>query len=172
MRGALALAALAAGAAPAGAAVRLLEAGLVCPAILDSGETRAAPDTQTGFIDVLREGVAFDLPDRTVPLMPDLGFGVRVALKDGAPAQEVTIVVEHPPTGADGVTREAWTQWLDPGATSLSLFSFDHAYEMVAGTWTFSVEVAGTRMVSVPFAVGAPGAAARVEAACLEGLSA
>ena len=157
---------------PAAAKVRLLEAGIVCPAPKAEGARREAPDTETGFIDVIEQGLTFDLPDRAVPLMPDLGFGVRVALKDGEPDTRLTIVVEHPPTGAAGVERESWTQWVTGGETSLNLFSFDHAYEMVPGTWTFSIEVEGERLVSVPFEIGVPGAARRVEEVCLGNLAA
>ena len=43
---------------------------------------------------------------------------------------------------------------------------------MVAGRWTFAVEVDGARLVEVPFEVGVPGAEARVDSVCLSALSA
>ena len=158
-------------AAPAAQAkVRLVEAGIVCPEVRE-GERRPEPDTESGFIETIEEEVVFDLPDRRVPLMRDLSFGFRVALKDGEPATALTIVVEHPPFGARSVSRESWTHLVEPGGTSTNIFSFDERYEMVEGRWRFAVELEGERVVDVPFDVGAPGAAERVNAVCLTALN-
>ncbi|UWQ21270.1 DUF3859 domain-containing protein [Jannaschia sp. W003] len=160
---------------PFGAAqarVRLVEAGIVCPALREASGQRPAPDTQTGTVDILSAGVEFDLPDRVVPAMQHLGFGLRVEVEAGEPETELLIVVEHPPTGPEGVTRESWTQVAAGGERSLNLFTFDYPYEMVPGPWTFSIEVEGERVVEVPFTVGDRFANARVDAACLEMLNA
>ena len=153
------------------AKVRLIEAGIVCPEVREAAETRPAPNTEMGHIDIIEDEIVFDLPDRQVPLIPHLSFGLRVALKDGVPATDITVVVEHPAFGSRKVSRESWSQSVDPGATTVNLFSFDFPYEMVAGTWTFAVEIDGTRHVEVPFEVGAPGAMEKVDAVCLSTLS-
>ncbi|WGH79203.1 DUF3859 domain-containing protein [Jannaschia ovalis] len=157
-------------AGPAAAQVRLLEAGIICPRI-STGELVEAPGTEAGHIRRIEEGLGFDLAARTVPTMDNLSFGFRTALKDGAPATDVTIVVTHPPMGPRGVTREEWPDTLFPGQTNLNLFTFELDYEKVPGPWTFAVEVAGRPVVSVPFEVTREGARGPVEAACFQFMS-
>lgn len=158
-------------AAPAGAQVRLVEAGVVCPDRRE-GEERPAPGTEAGFITTITEPVAFDLPERTVPSMRDLSFGIRVALKDGAGAMPIRVVTTHPPMGERGVTRQVYDSDLVPGEESLRIYTFDQDYEMVRGTWTFAIEAPdGSTLLEVPFSVGDRFANARVDAACLGNLS-
>ena len=158
-----ALAALAiAGAASAD--VSLVEAGIVCPEIRDAVERQEAPDTETGFIDIIDEAIVFDSPTRDVPLIPHLSMGLRVA-SDSDEVLVADIVVEHPPFGAAEVSRESWETVIEPGGTTIGLFSFDFPYEMVAGPWVFAVEVDGERFVEVSFNVGVDPAA--VDAVCV-----
>lgn len=157
--------------APAMAKVRLVEAGIICPEIRDGDGRREAPETETGFIDIIDQDLVFDLPDRHVPLIQHLSFGFRVALKPGEPNTRITIVVDHPPTGDAGITRESWSQWIAGGERSMNLFTFDYAYEMVPGPWTFAIEVAGQRQVEVPFVVGPPGFNPKVDQVCLGALN-
>ena len=158
-------------AAPAAAQVRLVEAGIVCPEIRERAERRPAPDTEAGHVDTLAGEVEFDLPDRAVPLIRHLSFGFRVALDADRPETPLTVVVEHPPFGERQVSRESWVQWVGPGETTMNLFTFDESYEMVAGPWTFAIELDGERLVEVAFEAGVPGAAERVDAVCLSMLS-
>ncbi|WP_179381544.1 DUF3859 domain-containing protein [Jannaschia marina] len=157
-------------AAPAAAQVRLVEAGIICPRPTD-GELIDAPGTESGFIRRIEQGLAFDLPDRTVPTLDQLSFGFRTALKPGTPEMDVTVVVTHPPMGERGIEREEWTDTLTPGTTNLNLFTFEYDYEKVLGPWTFSIEVAGEPVVTVPFEVTETENQGRVEQACFQFLS-
>lgn len=155
---------------PAAAQVRLVEAGIVCPRET-TGDLVEAPGTEAGFIRRIEEATVFDLPDRTVPTMTDLSFGLRTALEPGASATGVTIVITHPPMGPRAVTREAWDDTIEAGADNLNLFTFENDYEKVAGLWTFTVEVDGVPVVSVPFEVTDAGGRGTVERACFQFLS-
>ncbi|MBM2577190.1 DUF3859 domain-containing protein [Jannaschia sp. Os4] len=156
---------------PAAAQVRLVEAGVVCPGERD-GVPTAAPGTEAGFITSIEEGIAFDLPDRVVPVMEKLSFGIRVGLKDGAPLLPIRVVTTHPPMGPRGVTRQTYESDLAPGAASLRIYTFDHGYEMVEGRWTFAIEaLSGDVLLEVPFDVVGRFGNARVDAVCLGNLS-
>ena len=153
---------------PAGAALSLVEAGVVCPELRDTVERRAAPGTELGFVDIIADPVEFDVLTRDVPLIQRLGFGLRVR-SSYADEMPITIVVEHPPFGERAVSTERWESSVAPGGGALNLFTFDERYEMVPGRWTFAVEAEGMRQVEVAFTVGTdPGP---VDAACLDMLS-
>lgn len=154
----------------ASAQVRLVEAGIICPRI-SAGELVEAPGTEAGVIRRIEEGLGFDLPARTVPTMDNLSFGFRTALKDGASAQNVTIVVIHPPMGERGVMREEWPDTIWPGDTNMNLFTFEHDYEKVTGPWSFSIEIDGAPVVQVAFEVTDDGGRGPVEAACFQFMS-
>ena len=150
LRSTLRSAALLGAAMPAAAQVRLLEAGIVCPRVQE-GETRPAPGTQAGYVRMV-PGLSFDMPGRTVPLVPDLAFGIRLELKADAPL-EVTMVTRHPPMGPDGVTEQRHQTTLPAGDSYVRSYSFDFDYEMLPGTWEMGVELDGRTLVSVPFTV-------------------
>ena len=155
---------------PAGAQVRLVEAGIVCPRET-TGALVEAPGTEAGVIRRIEQETAFDLPDRTVPTMTDLSFGFRTALEPGAPDQAVTVVVTHPPMGPRAVTREEWEDIIVEGGDNLNLFTFEQDYEKVAGPWTFAIEIDGVPVVSVPFEVTEGDGRGAVERACFQFLS-
>lgn len=156
--------------APAMAQVRLVDAGIVCPRPSD-GSLVEAPGTEAGFIRQIDAGLLFDLPDRTVPAMDQIGFGFRTELEPGVPETDVTVVVTHPPMGDRGIEREAWEDTLVPGTTNMNLFTFEFDYEKVLGPWTFSIEMAGRTVVTVPFVVTATENQGRVERTCFQFLS-
>lgn len=158
-------------AGPGAAKIRLVEAGIMCPELRETTDRIEAPDTETGFIDIVDGNTEFDLPDRQVPTLQHLSFGLRVALKAGEGATDFRMIVEHPPIGAEGVTRESWPDTLVPGEESLNFYTFDFPYEMVPGDWVFSIEVDGQAQVTVPFVVGGPGSNPRVDAVCLGALN-
>lgn len=157
-------------AAPAAAQVRLVDAGIICPRASE-GAMVEAPGTEAGFIRQIEADLTFDLPDRTVPTMDQLSFGFRVALKPGAPALPVTVVITHPPIGPRGVQREEWADILTPGTTNMNLFTFELDYEKVPGDWTFGIELDGTPVITVPFDVTESENQGRVERACFQFLS-
>ena len=148
-------------AAPVAAQVRLVEAGIVCPTLRD-GDRRPAPDTQAGFVRMV-DGITIDVPGRTVPLIPDLGFGIRLATLYDAP-RDVTMVTRHPPMGPDGVTVQTHPAVLPAaGAVYARTYSFDYDYEMLPGTWTLAVEDGEETLLSVDFEIVA---SAPMPAAC------
>lgn len=164
--------ALAGGAVASGAEaqVRLVEAGIVCPRE-PSGALVEAPGTEAGVLRQVEEGLAFDVLSRTVPMIDDLAFGVRVELKAGTPPLSAVVVVTHPPMGPRGVTREEWPDALLPGGQSVNLFTFEQDYEKVPGRWTFGLEVEGEPVVTVAFDVLAEGGQGPVEQVCFTFLS-
>lgn len=155
---------------PASAQVRLVEAGIVCPRIT-TGELIEAPGTEAGVIRRIERSTTFDLDARVVPTMTNLGFGFRTELEPGAQAQDVMIVVTHPPMGERGVKREEWPDLLLPGQTNLNLFTFEHDYEKVPGPWTFAIEIEGETIVQVDFDVTEDGGRGPVEQACFQFMS-
>lgn len=157
-------------AAPAAAQVRLVDAGIICPRE-SRGELVEAPGTEAGHIRRIEEGLSFDLPDRVVPTMDQLSFGFRTELKPGTPALAVTVVVTHPPMGDREVEREEWADVIEPGLSSLNLFTFEEEYEKVPGDWSFSIEVDGDPVVTVPFTVTETAGRGPVELACFQFLA-
>lgn len=157
-------------AAPAAAQVRLVDAGIICPRESD-GAMIVAPGTEAGFIRQIEANLAFDLPDRTVPTMDQLAFGLRVALKPGSGELPVTVVLTHPPMGARGIERQEWFDTLAPDTTSMNLFTFEFDHEKVPGDWTFGIEVDGVPAITVPFEVTEAENQGRVERACFQFLS-
>ena len=155
------------GTAPAD--VRLIEAGIICPRDSD-GALVDAPRTEAGQIRIVDESLGFDLLTRTVPTMDDLSFGFRTELEPGVIVRDVTIVVTHPPTGEAGVVREEWDDVFAAGDARLNLFTFEEAYEKIPGTWTFSIEIEGRTVVSVPFEI-TEDRRDEVERACFQFLS-
>jgi hypothetical protein len=156
-------------AAPAGAQLRLIEAGIVCPAERD-GEMAPAPLTELGEIRLIDQDISFDLPDRAVPAIEDLSFGLRVGLPPGAAPVAGMVRVTHPPMGLRGVTEQMWPLTVEPGGDALNLFTFDLPYEFVLGPWRFAVVVEGEEVVSAEFRVGPEGINPRVDAVCLGNL--
>ena len=152
------------------AQVQLVEAGIVCPREA-VGALVAAPGTESGTIRRIEGEVRFDLAGRVVPTMDDLSFGFRAALKPGAPPVAATIVVTHPPMGPRAVTRQEWEDTIVPGGDSLNLFTFEEEHEKVPGAWTFSIEVDGEPVVTVPFEVSPADGRGAVEAVCFRFLS-
>ncbi len=97
-----------------------------------------------------------------------LSFGFRTELKPGTPPLDVTVVVTHPPMGERGVEREEWLDVIQPGTTSLNLFTFELDYEKVPGDWAFSIEVDGAPVVTVPFTVTETDGRGAVEQTCFQ----
>ena len=157
-------------ATPAASQVRLIDAGIICPRE-SRGALVEAPGTEAGHIRQIEEGLSFDLPDRIVPTMDLLSFGFRTELKPGTGPLAVTVVVTHPPMGERGVVREEWSDVLEPGNSSVNLFTFEMDYEKVPGDWAFSIEVEGKPVVTVPFEVTETDNRGRIEQACFQFLA-
>ncbi len=137
---------------PATAQVRLLETGIICPDARE-GTLAPAPGTIAGHIRRL-EGITFDIPGRTVPLVPGLSFGMRIAVKSDTDLA-VRMVTRHPPMGPEGRTEQTHDLVLPANGTYVRAYAFEFDYEMLPGLWALSVEVDGQPVITVPFEVTA-----------------
>ena len=150
-------------AAPLAAQVRLVEVGISCPDFRE-GVIIEAPGTTSGFVRRI-QGISFDLPGRSLPAVPGLGFGFRTEVEGDTPVK-ARMITRHPPMGPDGITEQAYSITLPAGGQTYGrIYRFDYGYELLVGTWTLAVEVEGKTVVSVDFAV-TDGPDARVDAAC------
>ena len=149
--------------APLAAQVRLVEVGISCPDFRE-GAIIEAPGTASGFVRRI-QGINFDLPGRSLPAAPGFGFGFRTEVEGDTPVM-ARMITRHPPMGPDGITEQAYSITLPAGGQSYGrIYRFDYGYELLVGTWTLAVEMAGKTVVSVDFAV-IDGPDARLDAAC------
>lgn len=109
-------------------------AGLSCTPLI-IGET-PAPNTISGFTNRIESFDGFTHTSRRVPAVLGVSFGVQAQTK----LQDypfVTMVVTHPPMGEHGIEVESWQTSLSMLGPRVSLFSLEHDYELVPGTWSF-----------------------------------
>lgn len=108
--------------------------GVICA--IDTEGQRVAPDTESGVLNVVPQGRAFDVVTDVVPAEPGISFGIRTGGVTPA-LMAARVEVTHPPMGPQDVTRQSWDYV--PGNPALNLFTFEHPYEAVKGLWTFRV---------------------------------
>lgn len=131
-----------------------IEAGIVCAAEASSRE--AAPDTRTGFIDLVEGEITLGLATARVPALPGLAFGVVAQVADNGEVRGATIIVIHPPIGAEGTVRESWRSDLVPGNRTANFFRFDYPEEQAPGPWTLQAELDGKVLYTARFEVVDP----------------
>ncbi len=87
-----------------------------------------------------------------VPGQLGVGFGVHVRVR---PEYEgmVTVLVEHPPMGPEGVTRQVWVTDLSSAEQEYLGYSFDEPYEVVKGQWIMSATANGRVIYEASFEV-------------------
>lgn len=123
--------------------------GVICA--IDTEGQRVAPGTESGVINVVPQGRAFDVVTDVVPAETGISFGIRTGGMTAA-LLAARVEVTHPPMGSEGVTRQSWDYV--PGDPSLNLFTFEYPYEAVKGRWTFRVLGAdGTVLAAQRFTV-------------------
>ena len=144
--------------------VMLIERGVICQVTPEGA--RAAPETEQGIINLIEPGRRVDVATEVVPAALGISFGIRFTLAETAAPLALRVIVTHPPMGSRGVEVESWTTGAVPGAPSLSLFTFEYAYEMVEGDWTMALEAGGERLLEQHFTVVPADAARPVLAAC------
>jgi hypothetical protein len=96
---------------------------------------------------------------QTVPLVPGTSFGFcyRITGYTAWTPPKVVVETEHPAfsrPGATPVTREDFVRQLKPvdGVLSdCSGYGFDHPYELVPGSWKFTVVVDGKPVLTQSF---------------------
>jgi hypothetical protein len=133
-----------------------IRAGIICA----SGESRRepAPDTRAGFIELLDGEITVGLDARRIPALPGLSFGVVARVADTAMPDTVTVVITHPPMGADGSVRETWQSQVFPGDVAANFFTFDVPEERVPGLWVMQAEQEGRVIYTARFEVMDPAA--------------
>ncbi len=123
----LALAALplpvaAQGADEVGGGIAAFEAGIICAPEVTG--TLPAPDTVAGVTNIVDGPVEFVSRGRNVP--------AQAKSKD---LYAVTVVVTHPPMGAQSQTRQSYQTVVRADQKSVTLYQFDFDYELVPGPW-------------------------------------
>ena len=129
-------------------AVGAVEAGIFCAE--RTGERTPAPETVSGFVEVVGE-IELRARTFTVPASPDLSFGYRAEILADEPG--AVQILRHPPFRGIGTTEQRTSAVLTGGAPRYALYTFDHAYEMVEGPWSFEVVQGGRTLLRVAFEV-------------------
>jgi len=128
-------------------------AGVICTPVL-LGQT-VAPDTIAGHTNQIGGEVHFSSASRRVPAVEGLSFGVRAATKM-QDYPRVIMTVSHPPMGNQGTTQQSWPMELVAENDRISLFSFQHDYELVRGAWSFEARSGETVLYRANFEVVDP----------------
>lgn len=157
------LAILLPGLALADTGTRLVDFGVIC-AVQHTG-VRTAPLTESGTVNLINDNRKIDVTTSVVPAQIGLSFGIQAETSQRF-ENGIRVVVTHAPMGPRGVTMESWTTPLDRGRPMLSLFSFEHGYELVEGPWVFQLVLNGEVLAEQAFLVVPPEAAPKVMRAC------
>ncbi|UWQ96113.1 DUF3859 domain-containing protein [Rhodobacteraceae bacterium M385] len=125
-----------------------------------------APATASGVINIVPSVPDFPFRQTAVPAELGIGFGVLASAPVGTLYEPVTVTVTHPPYPGSDVTVEQWVTDIDAGRNLMG-FSFDHAHELVLGTWTFSATtLEGEELFHIAFEVVAPELLPQVISTC------
>ncbi|CUH78989.1 DUF3859 domain-containing protein [Tropicibacter naphthalenivorans] len=146
------------------ALVTLIDHGVICQ--VDPEGTRPAPGTESGILNIIEQSKPIDVTTSAVPAERGLSFGIRAQIAENSVPEALTVVVQHPPMGDAGVTVERWGADVAPGQTLLNLFTFEHEYELVQGTWTFQLVQGDTVLIEQSFAVLPKGSVPQVQQTC------
>ncbi|MCP3972010.1 MAG: DUF3859 domain-containing protein [Rhodobacteraceae bacterium] len=122
---------------------------------LEPVSSEQAAGTVSGVVLLVDSLPSFISQGPVVPAQIGVGFGVHVRVLPEYEGQ-VTVQVEHPPMGPNGVTRENWNTRLSSDDLTYSGFSFEEDYELLPGTWTMSAHASGRPIYSVSFEVVIP----------------
>lgn len=114
-----------------------------------------ASDTVSGTVTIVADEPVFLAPGPRVPAQLGIGFGVIIQPLPQY-AGPVTITVQHPPLGPNGVTRQSWQANLFAEESTYLGFTFEQQYEVVRGPWTLSAQSHGRPIYSVSFDVMDP----------------
>jgi hypothetical protein len=123
-----------------------LKFGVLCA--VESVGKDEAPDTLSGFINLVDPSTDFDWPgQRVVPATIGLGFGVRVQAAPGVQIPEGEIRVYRP-----GMSKpESWMTEIGDAGSTLAFFSFDTEPELMPGLWIMEGWDQDTRLFRVEF---------------------
>jgi len=135
----------------------LVEAGIFCPE--EASGRMEAPDTDSGYIDLLSGDVRAAFVGRVVPGQLTMGFGLRYQRAQGLGFAQGRMIVTHPPLGNGGMTQQSYPVLLDDTGSNMSQYDFDFPYEVQFGTWTMAIELEGEIVLQQSFEVVPPGIA-------------
>ncbi|MFW2589058.1 DUF3859 domain-containing protein [Sagittula sp. SSi028] len=145
-------------------ALDIIEHGVICDAPI--GRPVPAPDTVSGILNTIEQGLAFDVTTTVVPAELGLTFGIRAALPQGSPAIDLTVVVTHPPMGPSGQQVESWPTTVYPDAPALNLFTFEEPFELIEGPWHFALMQGEETLAEKQFTITPKGTAPEVQSIC------
>lgn len=139
---------------PTSAAVASVEAGVLCPP--EPVGSIPAPDTLAGQTHVIETEPEFAAITTRVPASIGVGFGIKSQSTAVEGINGVTMVVTHPPMGANSITNQSFLTRIGGDASSLTFYQFDYAYELVLGTWQFTAVSGDETLFSKAFEVVDP----------------
>ncbi len=151
------------------AGFEVVAVGMHCPEEPE-GARMEAPGTELGWIREGRPLRPYDVLGTDIPADHLLSFGITFAVPEEFEVSQGVMVLEHPPMGVAGVTRQTHSVDLVPGQIQGTSWIFEFDYERVHGTWTRSLEVDGETMWSVTFQVGPPGSHPLVNEICFDAM--
>ena len=113
-----------------------IEAGIICAT--NTGEFREAPGTISGRAHAPTEEPPFVSNSQVVPAVIGVGLGIKARSDDAIGLLLVEVILTHPPMGEDGITRQTFLSMITPDTNAIIFFQFDHDYELVTGSWSFT----------------------------------
>lgn len=131
-----------------------LDYGLTCPLRIVSSE--AAPNTETGRVDLFEGEPEFVDSRLQVPAVLGIGFGVRAWAREGVGPLRVTIRSLHPAFPGTGTTQQSFPSLLSPDAPMTHIFTFDLPHEATPGLWQLQALEGERVLYSVTFQVVPP----------------
>lgn len=138
--------------------------GVICDVTLNG--SRPAPGTESGVLNIIDQNRAIDVTTRAVPAELGISFGIRATLDADHRLSELWVEVTHPPMGPNGVTIERWHADPLTDTPLLNLFTFEHDYELVQGTWHFRLKSGSEVLLEQRFSVFPAGTVPAVQQAC------
>lgn len=132
-----------------------LEAGVICPP--PTIGSAPAPGTVAGTTHIIDDAPPFVSASRKVPAVLGIGFGIKALAADDFGIEDVTVVVTHPPMGADQVEAQQFGTRISGVSPSITFYQFDYDYELLHGDWTVTGIADGRALYSVTFEVVPPG---------------
>ncbi|MDU8911725.1 DUF3859 domain-containing protein [Aestuariicoccus sp. MJ-SS9] len=131
-----------------------------------SVESRDAPDTAAGKIDLYASTPEFMWLTARVPAVHGITFGVRTRILDGRILNGAVVTLTHPPFKGTGVTRQSYLTSIGGGGVSINAYTFDLPEELVTGTWRFEVSHQGRTVYTAAFEVVPARAMPEIAGAC------
>ena len=141
-----------------------LESGVVCPP--PAVGKSPAPGTVAGTTHIIDEQPPFVSTSRRVPAVIGIGFGIKALAADDFGMDGVTVIVTHPPMGADQVQTQQFGTRISGVSPSITFYQFDYDYELITGQWKMVAIKDDQVLYSVTFDVVPPSAVPELASIC------